>query len=203
MILHKEGVFENTSKSNMESRNEIILIGLKLGDKITYYELYNRNYISVERFILKNKGTIQDAKDIFQDTMLILVEKVKMDDFELTASIDTYIYSVSKNLWLKRLRSISTHPSVSMNNPDCGNLADDSTTAVENERTYLEKIKTLMSKLSAHCYQLLHSMIFNNKGIKEVQKMFGYTTKHNAQNQKYKCMEQAKKISEQADKKNS
>jgi hypothetical protein len=46
-------------------------------------------------------------------------------------------------------------------------------------------------------------MIFENKGIKEVQKIFGYTTKHNAQNQKYKCVEQAKKVNEQTDKKNS
>jgi hypothetical protein len=73
----------------------------------------------------------------------------------------------------------------------------------EDEKTYLEKIKTLMAKLSAHCYHLLHSMIFENKGIKEVQKIFGYTTKHNAQNQKYKCVEQAKKVNEQTDKKNS
>ncbi len=43
-------------------------------------------------------------------------------------------------------------------------------------------------------------MIFNNKGKKEIQKIFGYTTKHNAENQKYKCMEQAKKVREQVDK---
>jgi RNA polymerase sigma factor (sigma-70 family) len=187
----------------MKKRNEIIFSGLKLGDENAYNELYKHCYISVERFILKNRGTTQDAKDIFQDTMLILIEKIQSDNFELTATIDTYVYAVSKNLWLKKLRGISAHPEVPLTNLDCNYFKEEMMLIAEDEKTYLEKIKTLMAKLSAHCYHLLHSMIFENKGIKEVQKIFGYTTKHNAQNQKYKCVEQAKKVNEQTDKKNS
>ncbi len=186
----------------MKQKTEIILTGLKVGDEKIYKELYDTNYISVERFILKNSGTIQDAKDNFQDTMLVLVEKVHSDNFLLTTSIDAYLFAISRNLWLKRLRSVSTHPNTSMNYLDCRDLQEDIITALEKEKGYLEKIKKLMGKLSAHCYQLLHSMIFENKGIKEVQKIFGYSTKHNAQNQKYKCIEQAKKINEQTKKKN-
>jgi RNA polymerase sigma factor (sigma-70 family) len=184
----------------MKKSSEIVLTGLKLGDDNAYKELYNRNYIPVERFILKNTGTIQDAKDIFQDTMLILIEKVQSDNFKLTANIDTYIYAISKNLWLKKLRNNLTHPKVPLDGFDCNDFQEELMIITEDEKTYMEKIKTLMGKLSAHCYQLLHSMIFNNKGIKEVQKIFGYSNKHNAQNQKYKCMEQAKKVKKQTGK---
>ncbi len=133
----------------MKHNTETILAGLKLADEKIYKELYNTNYMSVEQFILKNSGTIHDAKDIFQDTMLVLVKKVQADNFVLTSSIDTYLFAISRNLWLKRLRNISTHPNISMNKQDFSDLQEDNTTALENEKTYLEKIKNLMGKLSA------------------------------------------------------
>jgi hypothetical protein len=44
-------------------------------------------------------------------------------------------------------------------------------------------------------------MLFKNKPIEQIQKDYGYSTKHNAQNQKHKCVQQIKKIKEQEDKK--
>ncbi len=68
--------------------------------------------------------------------------------------------------------------------------------------TYKEKLQTLMKKMSAHCYHLLRSMFYLDKKIEDIQKDFGYSSRHNAQNQKYKCLEQAKKkTNEQTDKK--
>ena len=75
------------------------------------------------------------------------------------------------------------------------------TISIEKEMTFFEKLKTLMGKLSAHCYHLLSSIFFENKSIIEIQKIFGYTTKHNAQNQKYKCIEKAKKVKKETDEK--
>ena len=37
-------------------------------------------------------------------------------------------------------------------------------------------------------------MFFKNKNIEEIQKEFGYSSRHNAQNQKHKCIEQVRKI---------
>ncbi len=68
--------------------------------------------------------------------------------------------------------------------------------------TNREKQQTLMKKMSAHCYHLLRSMFCLDKKIEDIQKDFGYSSRHNAQNQKYKCLEQAqKKANEQPDKK--
>lgn len=37
-------------------------------------------------------------------------------------------------------------------------------------------------------------MFFKNKPIEQIQKEYGYSTKHNAQNQKHKCVEQIRKV---------
>ena len=41
-----------------------------------YYELY---YQSIRRFVLNNKGNEEDARDLFQDTLVVLYQKVGSD----------------------------------------------------------------------------------------------------------------------------
>jgi RNA polymerase sigma factor (sigma-70 family) len=55
--------------------------------------------------ILNNNGTQEDAKDIFQEAMIVAFRNVREDNhFKLKSSFQTYIYSVAKLLWLKHLR---------------------------------------------------------------------------------------------------
>src|SRR5512133_1431313 len=74
------------------SRNEVILK--------EYYRLF---FGGTRRYVLLNKGNYEDAKDIFHDTLLVVFQKVRAENFKLTCSLGTYIYSVSKYLWLKEL----------------------------------------------------------------------------------------------------
>src|SRR6516225_9821011 len=57
----------------------------------------------VQSLILNNNGNREDAKDIFQEAIIVLYEKSKSDSFQLSCLIKTYVYSVSRRLWLKRL----------------------------------------------------------------------------------------------------
>ncbi|MEP7239114.1 MAG: sigma-70 family RNA polymerase sigma factor [Ferruginibacter sp.] len=177
----------------MQKTNAKILGELKSGNCDFYGQMYEQNYPLVERFLLKNNGTVDDAKDIFQDIMLVLVEKIYADDFELTASLSTYIFAIGKKLWLKKLRNISYHKEIDLDDFTTTNLYADVTSSIETEMTYIEKLQSLMKKMSAHCYHLLRSMFYLDKKIEDIQNEFGYTSRHNAQNQKYKCLEQAKK----------
>lgn len=61
--------------------------------------------------IINNNGSSDDAKDIFQEAMIVLYEKVRSGTFELNCQIKTYIYSVSKRLWLKRLQQLNRYSS--------------------------------------------------------------------------------------------
>jgi RNA polymerase sigma factor (sigma-70 family) len=44
-------------------------------------------------------GTSEDAKDIFQDGLVIMLEKIDSDQFYLTCKFKTFLYSVCENLW--------------------------------------------------------------------------------------------------------
>ncbi len=44
-------------------------------------------------------GSLEDSKDIFQDGLMIMLEKIDNKDFVLTCKFKTFLYSVCENLW--------------------------------------------------------------------------------------------------------
>ena len=66
--------------------------------------------------------------------------------------------------------------------------------AIENERNYWDKLNDYINEISAHCQNLIHDIFMKNKNIDEIQEKYKYSSKHNAQNQKHKCVEQIRKI---------
>lgn len=59
---------------------------------------------SIVRHVMSNKGTLEDAEDIMQETLLALFVKVKADDFELTGSLCGFLFTVARNKWSNELR---------------------------------------------------------------------------------------------------
>ena len=49
-------------------------------------------------------GTRDDAKDIFQDALIIFHRKVRSEEFVLTCAVSTYLFSICRNLWREELR---------------------------------------------------------------------------------------------------
>jgi len=171
------------------------LNGLKMMDNRSYEILYTFYYPSVKNFICKNNGSEDDAKDIFQETILVLLTKVPKEDFDLRSSLKTYIFAISSNLWLKRLRDTSKIVKTELNMYE--KYLTDYEEAEEKEvEAYQNKIKralNIFKKVSHKCKMLLTAIFFDEKNIETVTKEFQYTNKHNAQNQKFKCLEQARK----------
>ncbi len=178
-----------------------ILIDLKGENNYSFGELYKNYFGMVNRFVNNNNGTTPDAEDLFQDTMLVLVEKLRHDDFYLTASIKTYIMAISKNLWLKKLRT--AYRETEFTDAQNNQFYEEITHAIEEEKSYWDKLENYISKITDHCNRLIHDMFFKNKPIEQIQKDYGYTTKHNAINQKHKCVEQIRKVKEQEEKNKS
>ncbi|MBS1740474.1 RNA polymerase subunit sigma-70 [Elizabethkingia anophelis] len=172
-----------------------ILSDLKGENNKAFGELYKNYFGMVSRFIINNNGRTDDAEDIFQDTLLVLLEKLRQDNFVLTASLKTYVMAIAKNLWLKKLRT--PHTKLECLELGDNDLLEDINQSIEEERTYWEKLQSYLTKITNHCKGLIHAMFFHEKTIEQIQQEYGYSTKHNAQNQKHKCMEQIRKAKEQ------
>jgi RNA polymerase sigma factor (sigma-70 family) len=176
-----------------ESNEQLLLRGLAENDTKAIETIYKDNFKMVQAFILNNSGSYDDARDIFQEAMITLYEKAKSESFVLTSQIKTYIYSVCRRLWLKRLQQMGRYV------PQSEIL--DETIAVEDDIAIHEKrnadfaiMDRAMNSLGEPCKSLLESYYLQKKGMHEIAADFGYTNADNAKNQKYKCLMRLKKL---------
>lgn len=175
-----------------------ILTDLKTENNFAFGKLYQDNFHKILKLVQHNSGNQADAEDLFQDAMVVLVEKLRNDNFQLTASINTYVYAICKNLWSKKLRDKNFELSVeTMHSFDFLNSIND---AIEEEKSYTEKLEGYMTKITEHCNGLIEDIFFKGKDISEIQKDYGYSSIHNAQNQKHKCVEQIRKVKQEEEK---
>ena len=147
----------------------------------------------VQAFILNNNGSYDDARDIFQEAMITLYEKAKSESFVLTCQIKTYVYSVCRRLWLKRLQQLGRFVAQTESMEE--------TVPVEEDLEIHEKrnadfaiMERALGSLGEPCKSLLESYYIHKKGMTEISAEFGYTNADNAKNQKYKCLMRLKKL---------
>lgn len=169
--------------------NNNIIEKIKAGDNKTLSLIYDLHYPPVEKMILNNNGNSDDAKDVFQETLIVLLRKINSDDFVLTSSLKTYIYSISKNIWLKKLRDWKSYLVLSGNLDE--SLAENEVNSEEQSDKYI--IKKWLLMISEHCRNLIRKMFFENSSLEKIMIFFGYKNMHVTANQKYKCLEQVRK----------
>ncbi len=172
---------------------QALLKGLAISDKKAVETIYQENFNMVQSLIINNNGSSDDAKDVFQEAMIVLYEKARSGTFELNCQIKTFVYSVARRLWLKRLQQQNRFSATSDN---LENLIP-----VENELEEHEKVNVefeLMEKalnnLGEPCKSLLEAYYLQKQNMHVIAANFGYTNADNAKNQKYKCLMRLKKI---------
>ena len=154
--------------------------------------LYKENFHAIAYFIYNNNGTEQDAKDICQESVILFYEKIRGNTLELNCSIKTYLYSVCRRLWLKKLYYKSKFTNKPDNFDDLFS-AEEHSEAEEKEKDFA-RMEESMSGLGEPCRTILEDYYVNKLSMTEICEKFGYTNADNAKNQKYKCLMRLKKI---------
>ncbi|MFI5139260.1 MAG: RNA polymerase sigma factor [Sphingobacteriales bacterium] len=181
----------------MKNLTETALIEkLQRKDEFAFSLLYKFYFPAVKSFICKNSGNAADAEDIFQESIIVLFQKINDPSFKLTCSLKTYLFSVSRNLWLKRLRSIKL---ISGNDDAIDNYADETDELIfelKPETSKEDKLQKWMAKITENCQRILKAIFYYKEPMESLMVKMGWKNKHTADNQKYKCVQQVKKEAE-------
>ena len=170
-----------------------LLDGLGRNDRHSIEQLYELNYPAIQSFILNNNGTVDDARDVFQESIIILYEKVSAGNFELQSKIKTYLYSVCRRIWLKKLQQMQRFGNVLEDAEDLVPVEEDLEEQQRKNEAFQQMDKAL-AKLGEPCKSLLEAFYIHKKQMTEIADTFGYTNADNAKNQKYKCLIRLKKL---------
>ena len=170
--------------SEQDNLENDLIIGLAIGDSSAFEEIYENEYPKIQDYVIQNSGSSSDAQDVFQDGVVVLLEKVKTPEFEFTCKVGTYLYSCCRNLWLKQLRK--TNRELNSEYYEIYDVEDVS--LLEEPENYLEKLAPILAKLSESCLKLFQAFYYECKTWDVIADEFGYTSTNSAKNQKYKCL---------------
>ena len=178
---------------NAEINERALLEGLAANDKKSVEAIYQANYNMVQSLVINNNGSSDDAKDIFQEAMIVLYEKVRSGTFELNCQIKTYVYSVCRRLWLKRLQQLNRYSSP-LGDIETAVPVEEEIEGHEKRNAEFEMMEKAINSLGEPCKSLLEAYYLQKQNMQVIAVNFGYTNSDNAKNQKYKCLMRLKKI---------
>ncbi len=178
--------------SSVPTDREVVL-GILNNSEEAINKLYTGYYPMVLQFILNNNGDEDDAKDVYQEAIIVLYNKIKTGNFELSSKLKTYIYSVSRRIWLKKL---------ALQNKKTSNIADfEDVLMVEEDMEQHEQrdlqfvqMKSALESLGEPCKTIIQDFYIQGLSMQDICEKFGYTNTDNAKTQKYKCLQRLKKL---------
>ena len=179
-------------KNSAPTDNEVIL-GILNNSESVLRRLYVAYFPMVLQLIINNNGDDDDAKDIYQEAIIVLYNRVKAGDFELSSKLKTYIYSICRRLWLKRLTQLNRYGG------DIKDFqeylpAEDETEQESDRDVQFGKMQSALQLLGEPCKTIVEDFYIHNRSMQEICDRFGYTNADNAKTQKYKCLQRLKKL---------
>jgi RNA polymerase sigma factor (sigma-70 family) len=171
-------------KQNKYSDQEIV-DGILHQDKDVLLFIYSHNFNSIKKYVIDNNGAENDARDIFQDALIVIFEKIRNNDLKLTSSFDTYIYAIAKHHWLRNLRQQQAR---SVDDVKCDDL-EMIEPGINEQLIQAEKKKLVIehfNNISDDCKKIIQHLI-NGFSLNEITKLMGYKSVQHTKNRKLKC----------------
>lgn len=154
--------------------------------------VYNQFYSRIEYYIIQNSGSREDAADVFQDAILVLLDKVKTKNDDMRSTIYTFLYSVSRNIWFNRLKRKQTFDKI-VKEQKIADLEEESYDILEEEE-YSESFYELLDAAGEDCKTIFKYYYFDNLKMDKISKLMGLANSQIAKNKKYRCLKKLRMV---------
>jgi RNA polymerase sigma factor (sigma-70 family) len=163
-----------------------LLHSVRTGDTAGLERLYHELFPMIRQLVAQQHGSVDDARDVFQDAILVVYEKTKNPAFQLTSRFSTWFYGICQNLWRNRIRnSASGHVTID----EAATYMQEAMT--ESELLQAERGRVLnraMQKLGDDCRRLLQ-LYFEKITMEQIAVEMGYASDNYARRRKFQCKE--------------
>lgn len=163
-----------------------------LSEKIK--SLYKSAFYDVRYFILKNSGSADDARDIFQEAILIYLKNSQQAEFNLTSTEKNYVMGISRNIWYKHLRDKKT---VTINDDDWVNRIEEKSefenTELIEKDFLMDMITNKLNEISKECKDIIFHAFYQKKSSVEIAHLTGYSEQF-IKVKKHRCLQGLKKL---------
>lgn len=177
---------------------QLLIDAIKTNNSVVLKQLYINNYHKIEALVLKNNGTTDHAKDIYQEAFIIVWNNVKSDSFvpQNETALQGYLYQIARNKWMDVLRSSRFKKTKSIRH-ELSVL--DKRIEFQNDEgqdIFKQKLQQTMDafkNLGNPCKQLLTDFYFENISLRDIANKLKIE-ENTARTKKYRCMEKLREL---------
>lgn len=172
-------------------RDQHLLELIRAGDRAGLVRLYDDNRRPIVSHVTRNGGTTDEAEDVLQESVVIVWDKVRTGNLELTARLSTFTFAVARRIWLRRLAQRRREPSVEAD-PDV--IADDTMAEPPEHEERIEAMRRAFDRLGEPCRTLLLLFYWEQLSMIDVAEQLGFANADVAKAKKYQCKEQLRRL---------
>jgi len=164
---------------------ETLISGIRNHDSEVLEHIYMAYFPMIEGFVTHHHGNRDQAKDVFQEAMIIIYNRIRSGELKLSCKFGTFLYAICKKIWIQERRKLLLHKdklrqqpmAVHDPGPDEDPMLQKHLTQIFNKH---------FSALSTDCQKIL-TMFFNDHSVEEIRSAMNYKNLHHAADRKYRC----------------
>jgi RNA polymerase sigma factor (sigma-70 family) len=168
--------------------NEIIE-SIRKGNREKPIKYLYKEFPVIRAKIMASGGNKETAEEIFNDALLLLMEKVSKPSFELSSKLSTYLFGIARFLWKNELRKQNRKQDLEWEGAVI--LSEEFMNMDEEREERFQALETIIASLSRKCQDIFERLYYKNQSMQEIANALGFSNENSAKTQKYKCMEQA------------
>jgi DNA-directed RNA polymerase specialized sigma24 family protein len=173
---------ETESISSMENSVTVIEVKAAISE-----DLYESAFPVVAAWVRKMNGSLEDAKDVFHDALVLYQEKIS-EGITIDGSPEAYILGIARHLWLRKFKV-------------SGNLVclDDVEQRIPIPNDFYAPVSAIkllhfLERAGKNCLELLRRAYYEKLSAAELAQKMGYNGERSATVKKYKCIEKLRAI---------
>jgi len=153
------------------SDNEIIECLRNRQSYVVSY-LSDRYLPMIRLMIIRLGGTDEDARDIFQDGLMIIIENIDKKEFALTCKFRTFLYCICEKLWgdiLVKRKAVANYMRRRLDEREAGDFTD-----VIDDKLYEDIFRSVFESLEPS-YKRILSLYWEEMSPQEIADKLGLT----------------------------
>lgn len=170
-----------------------LIQGIISRDNKIHKYLIEKYYKKVSKYVQKNKGNKQDAEDVFQDSIITMMNVVSRNGFEFKRNFESYFTCIYINKWKKEAKR---RYNINLTNEFSETLEFDEINMIrEIEKEEIKKlVYEQITNLDEESRTILDMYYHQSKTMNEISEARYYKSANTAKTLKYNALIKLKDI---------
>jgi RNA polymerase sigma factor (sigma-70 family) len=163
-------------------KDQEILSCLRSGENRKAIRSLYSFFPAIKKFLVQAGAPKSIVEDIFQEALVVLFQKSREKEFQLTSSLNTYLIAVAKYKFYEFVRKQQL--TIQIDDSEFKPFEED-----DVNETLLKLIEKKVGELGERCKEVLVSFYYKKMSMVQIADALGFSSPKIAKNQKYKCLE--------------